>query len=172
MATETENTTRAEALKKLGELIRGMRVAMLTTVAENGHLRSRPLATQETPLENDEFLWFFTCGQSEKVGEIEHEHQVNLAYAAPDDNRYVSIAGRATVVQDRDKIEELWSPILKAWFPDGVETPGLTLLRVAPAEAEYWDATSSRMVLLAGLIKSVVSGESFRPGENKTIDLA
>lgn len=171
MATETENTTRAEALKKLGELIRGMRVAMLTTVAENGHLRSRPLATQETPLENDEFLWFFTCGQSEKVGEIEHEHQVNLAYAAPDDNRYVSIAGRATVVQDRDKIEELWSPILKAWFPDGVETPGLTLLRVAPAEAEYWDATSSRMVLLAGLIKSVVSGESFRPGENKTIDL-
>ncbi len=171
MTTITENADRAEALKKLSGMIKSVRIAMMTTTTKDDCLRSRPMATQETPFENDEYLWFFTSRDSGKVEEIEEDHQVNLAYSSTDDNTYVSISGRASTVRDQNKIDELWSPMLKAWFPAGKDDPQIALLRVAPEQAEYWEATSSRMVILAGMVKAVATGESFQPGENKKIDL-
>ncbi|MES1211642.1 MAG: pyridoxamine 5'-phosphate oxidase family protein, partial [Acidobacteriota bacterium] len=37
-----------EAIEQLYAKIKGIRIAMLTTVDEDGSLRSRPMATQET----------------------------------------------------------------------------------------------------------------------------
>lgn len=171
MTTITENTDCADALKKLGAMIQSIRIAMMTTTTQDDCLRSRPMATQETPFENDEYLWFFTSRDSGKVEEIEEEHQVNLAYSSTDDNTYVSISGRASTVRDQEKIDELWSPMLKAWFPAGKDDPEIALLRVAPEQAEYWEATSNRMVMMAGMVKAIATGESFEPGENKKMNL-
>src|SRR4028118_401596 len=103
-----QETTRDEAITKLNEMIKDIRIAMLTTQAPEGSLRGRPMATQEAPFDGD--LWFFTGAASHKVDEVEDEHHVHLSYAAPEDNRYVSISGRASVVRDRAKAQELWSP--------------------------------------------------------------
>jgi len=40
-------------VKKLRELIKDMRFAMLTTAEEDGTLRSRPMATQEFDFDGD-----------------------------------------------------------------------------------------------------------------------
>ena len=117
-----------DSVKKLAGLIKGIKVVMLTTVAEDGSLHSRPMVTQQ--VEFDGALWFITRGEAPKVGEVCHDRHVNVSYASPDDHRYVSVSGTAEVVRDAQKVRELWSPALRAWFPSGPDDPGLALLRV------------------------------------------
>jgi general stress protein 26 len=139
------------------------------TQAADGSLHGRPMATQE--LESDGTLWFFTGASSGKVREIERDQHVLLSYAAPDDNRYVSVAGTAQMVKDRAKAEELWNPAFKAWFPDGLDDPELALLKVEIESAEYWDSPSSTIVHLVGFAKAVAMGKPYHGGENATIEL-
>jgi general stress protein 26 len=164
-----ETDERGEQIKKLAEMIEEIDFAMLTTVAEDGSLHSRPMSTQRAEFDGN--LWFFTRASAPKVGEIEREHQVCVAYAKPEAQRYVSVSGRATVVRDRAKIEELWSPELKAWFPKGPEDPDLALLRVAVERAEYWDSPSSAVAHAVSFVKAMVTGQPANPGENEKIEL-
>ncbi len=149
----------AEATRKLGELIRDIRVAMLVTVAADGRLRSRPMVTQTAAIENGE-LWFFTAAPSGKVDEIEREHEVNLAYAEPRDQRFVSVSGRARAMRDAERARRLWSPEMKTWFAGGPEDPGLALLRVRVWSAEYWDAHGGKMAGLVARSKTTPVGEA------------
>jgi general stress protein 26 len=144
---------------KLGELIKDIRVAMLTTVDNEGRLHSRPMETQQS--EFDGTLWFFTDSESEKVHELERDRHVNLSYAKPDDQRYVSVSGTASTVRDQAKMKELWSPLHKAWFPKGLDDPNIALLRVDVDRAEYWDAPSSATVRLFGFAKAVLTGKRY-----------
>ena len=159
----------AETMQKLGELIKDINIAMLTTALPDGSLRSRPMATQAG--EFDGTLWFFTNVESEKVHEIEDDQHVNLSYAEPSEQKYVSISGKARINRDRANIEELWSTPLKAWFPGGKEDPNIALLQVEVENAEYWDAPSSKMVHLVGVVQATVTGQSYEPGENEKITL-
>src|SRR5256885_9709801 len=99
-------------IEKLHELIKDVRFAMFTTAAKNGTLRSRPMATQRTKF--DGTLWFFTDEDSAKVHEIGRDRHVNVSYADPDSNTYVSVSGMARLVKDREKVKELWSPLVRA----------------------------------------------------------
>ncbi len=160
---------RDESIKKLGSLIKDIGVAMLTTADADGTLRSRPMATQKHDF--DGTLWFFTRADAPKVFEIGREHQVNLSYAEPKKQDFVSVSGTAHLVRDKAKIEELWHPLLKAWFPKGLDDPQIALLRVDVSKAEYWDSTSITLVHLVGFIKAMATGTSYEPGENEQIEL-
>lgn len=158
-----------DAIAKLGKLIKGIHIAMMTTATEGGELRSRPMATQQTDFDGD--LWFFTDSDSGKVFEIGRENHVNISYADPGDNRYVSVSGTASVVRDRQKVKELWSSIHKAWFPDGPDDPKLTLLKVQVHQAEYWDGPSSTMVQLIGFAKATLTGHRYIRGDHDKLNL-
>ena len=158
-----------DAIAHLGKLIHGIKVAMMTTVEEDGSLRSRPMWTHDRDFDGE--LWFFTREHSAKVGEVEHHHHVNLAYAEPSKDHFVSASGRCRLVLDKEKARELWNPTLKAWFPEGIEDPELALLCVKVEKAEYWDAPNSRMVQLIGMAKAVLTGETYEPGENAKVQL-
>lgn len=167
MATETKS--RDENLKKINELIKDVRIAMLTTVDENGLLRSRPMATQKIEFDGD--LYFFTKEHSPKMDEVKKDRNVNVAYANPDKQHYVSLSGAARIITDQQKMEELWTPELKAWFPNGLEDPELALLKIETSQAEYWDTRNSTVVYLIGLAKAIATGESYHPGENEKVNL-
>lgn len=159
---------RQSSIEKIRELTEGIDFCMLTTV-DGDHLRSRPMSTQQFEFDGD--LWFFTDDNTHKIDEIERDNRVCVAYSKPDDNVYLSVSGRAEVVKDRTKIEELWSPILKAWFPEGIDDPSLCLLKIPVEQAEYWDAPSSKIVQLFGMVKAIATGQEADYGENKKIDL-
>jgi general stress protein 26 len=160
--------TRQESIEKLKGLIEKIDFAMLTTHA-NGKLRSRPMSTQKFEFDGD--LWFFTSDQTHKVEEIEANNEVNVAYSKPEDNTYISVSGTASLVKDRAKIEELWNPILKAWFPKGLDDPTLALLKVSVEEAEYWDSPSSTLVQIAGFVKALVTGKSANGGDHGKVSM-
>lgn len=160
--------TRQESIKKLSDLISGVEIAMLTTI-DGGHLRSRPMQTQDVEFDGD--LWFFTSSKTHKTEEIEKDNRVNVSYAAPDSNIYVSVSGTAEIVKNREKIDEYWNDILKAWFPEGKDSPDLVLLKVKVEQAEYWDSSSSTIVQVAGFLKALATGERAEGGENEKINL-
>ena len=160
---------RQEHIKKLGELIKGINIAMLTTLDEDGSLRSRPMATQQVEFDGD--LYFFTHAGSGKVEEVEQDHDVGVSFADPKEQVYVSVSGKARLVRDKAKMRELWNPALKAWFPKELEDPDIALLKVHAEKAEYWDSPSSAVVHLFGVIKATVTGRPASGGENEKIDL-
>lgn len=135
--------------RKLRKFIKGTRTAILTTVAADGKLRSRPMATLKGGFDGD--LWFVTRATAPKTEEIRDNQHVNVAYSDGDGNRYVSISGTATVVRDPAKIQELWSRRLRDWFPNGKKDPELALIRIRIDRAEVWDAKTASMTHLEGL---------------------
>lgn len=165
----TQDTSANENVAKIAKEIKGIRMAMLTTVALDGSLHSRPMATQEQDFDGD--LWFFTDKHSVKVDELEANNRVNVAFVSPDDNRYVSITGKAKLVLDQAKIDELYSPAIKAWFPDGKDDPNISLIHVDPDVAEYWDSPNSKLVQVAGFLKALATGKRIEGGENETVKL-
>ncbi len=160
-----------EEIKKLAELIKDVKIAMLSTVDEDGSLRSRPMATQQAEFDGD--LWFFTDGRSPKIDEVQSEEHVNLSYASPEHSRYVSVSGTARLIRDRAKAKELWNPIYKAWFPGGLDDPNLALLKVSVQKAEYWDSPSGMVVQAIGFVKALATGKRYEagPGEHEKVEL-
>lgn len=166
----TDNAkTHEECVKKLDSLIKDIKVAMLTTVDSHGHLRSRPMVTQDRPF--DGTLSFFTKNHGQKIDEIKQEQQVNLSYASATKHDYVSVSGIATLSYDREEIKRLWSPVYKAWFPDGVDDPELALLKVKVVHAEYWDSPSGAVSMISGFVKSMISGDNYTPGDHQKVDM-
>ncbi|MBB2963038.1 pyridoxamine 5'-phosphate oxidase family protein [Methylobacterium sp. R2-1] len=158
-----------EGAKKLFELTKDVKVAMLTTADQNGTLNSRPMWNNEIDENGD--IWFFTKLHSPKTAEIGRDNQVNLAYSDPSSQTYVSIAGKAEVIRDQKLIDEKWQESLKTWFPKGKDDPEVGLIRIHPEQGEYWDSPSSTMVHLYGYVKASLTGESPKT-ETKKVNLA
>jgi len=134
MSTTISDQEKRERLKKL---ISHFDTAMLVTHLKDGQLRSRPLAIAEKG--EDGSLYFAISVDSAKVHEIEEDSHVNLSMQ--DKRRFVSVTGRARVLEDRAMVERLWSEAWKIWFPRGKDDPSLRILIVDPSEAAYWDAS-------------------------------
>ncbi len=155
-----------EGLHKLKELVEEVNIAMLCTYHQD-HIHSRPMATSQ--MDDEGNIWFFTDEFSEKSNQIKDNPKVCLCYSDPSKNTYLSVRGSAELVHDPVKMQELYSPVIKAWFPKGLDDPKLTLLKVKPEKAEYWD--SNKMVTFFNIIKAVVTGEKYDEGEHGEIRL-
>lgn len=160
------NTTNADGVAKVGELIKDIKMAMLVTLDEDGRPRSRPMQTQD--VEFDGTVWFFTNVNSEKVKEIENNPLVNVAYAKG--AQFVSLSGIAEIVEDQAKTRELWNPLLEAWF-DGVDDADIRLVRVDAESAEYWDTPGGKIASFISLVASAVTGKRDNSSENQTVQL-
>lgn len=163
------NTTNDnDARKKVWELIKDIRFALLITHDAENRMHARPMSAITKEF-NDE-LWFLTSVRSPKLEEIARNPDVLVSYAEPKSQTYVSIRGRAEQVQDRGKITELWSEPARVWFPKGAEDPDIALIRVAVENAEYWDSPASGFVYLYDYAKAALTGE--RPdnvGDHKKV---
>ena len=149
--------TKHEGAAKLYELIKDVRIAMMTSVEQDGSLHSRPMYNHQVDDSGD--LWFFSRAHDPKIKELKNDSQINLAYSDPSHQNYVSVAGRAEIVQDKAKIKELWSEGLRTWFPEGPDGSDIALIRVHPSGGEYWDSPSRSFVQLYGYAKARLTGE-------------
>ena len=159
-----------EGADKLYDLIAVVRICMMTTIEPEDRLASRPMYCIESDKSGD--LWFFTRLASAKTAEISRDGKVNLAYADPSKQHYISVSGRAEVVRDRGHIQDKWSEPLRTWFPEGRDDPQLALIRVHPERGEFWDSPSSTVMHVYGYAKAVLTGEPpHELSDNKKVDL-
>jgi len=166
----TATQTQTDDLQKLRDMVKDIDFCMLTTIDEEGDLHSRPMsANGEIDSHGD--LWFFTSASSHKVSEIGTAPKVNVSFADPKNQQYISISGVADLVRDRKKIEDLWKPEFKMWFPEGKDDPEVALLRIRLEKAEYWDSPSSTVGYALSFVSSLVPGKQPDFGENKKLEL-
>lgn len=161
--------SRDSDFEKLSEMIKAIDLCMLTTVDESDNLHSRPMSLNGD-VDEEGNLWFFTSSNSHKASEIERTPNVNVSFVDTGDQHYVSISGTAQLVHDRDKIKELWKPVLKAWFPDGPDQADVALLKVKVTKAEYWDGPSSTIAQAVSFVSAIFTGKQVELGENKKLD--
>lgn len=151
--------------ERLYDVLEEFDTAMLVTRAADGELRARPMAIADKEENGD--VWFVTQIDSPKVDEIQADPRVNVSLQA--DNRWLSITGTAAVVRDRAKIEELWKPDWKVWFPDGKDDPELSLIQVRATEGEYWDfAGGNQLTFLFEAAKAYLQGEEMEDSEERS----
>lgn len=131
---EMSHMMKQEEIETLRELIKDIDIAMLTTATEEG-LVSRPMKTQEVEFDGD--LWFFTKKETNKYDEILQDQDVNVAYAG---KSYVSVRGRAEIVEDLDKKRELWSKVYEKIMQTSYDDPNIVLIKVNVEAAEYWES--------------------------------
>jgi general stress protein 26 len=159
-----------EIYDTLWKKIRPIKFAMLTCRDSSGDLTSRPMTTLQHDFSGA--LWFFTSKDAPVIAALSRDGGVNVAYAEPKDDLYVSLSGIASIDEDRARREELFSVMVKAWFPGGIDDPQLVLLRIDVHSAEYWDVKESRAVQMFKLTRAIVSGE--RPehlGEHASVTI-
>ncbi len=164
-----EHLTGSDGIKKIAALIQDIRIAMMTTAAPDGSFDSRPMATQKT--EFDGSIFFLTRQESGKVHEIANDSHVSLLYADEADGKYVTVKGKATVYRDESKIHELWNPLYKAWFPEGEGDPAIGVLRVDVTEAQYWEASSSRLIRGIKYVAAAATGGEVDLGKTGKVSL-
>jgi general stress protein 26 len=164
-----KNLDNMQALKKFKELVEEINICMFITNITGNHEHTRPMATIE--VEDNGNLWFYTDVRSVKVEEVTSQHTVHLVYAHPGKSSYLDVWGSAEIITDRQQVVDKWSPIVKAWFPDGVADPNLGLLKVQPYEAYYWDAEVGRMVEFLKMAASVVTGKRLAEGAEGSLSV-
>jgi general stress protein 26 len=155
-------------LAKVIELIRGIRIALLTTLDHEGRFHTRPLETLQADC--DGTLWFFTDWHSPKASELQQDVRVSLGYANPAKDTYIAISGAGRLFRDPERAKQLWSMGQRAYYPDGPEDPRLAVLRIQTERAEYWIAPG-RFSYLAAAAQAVTTGKPAGVvGENRKVE--
>lgn len=157
----------AASISKVTDIINDSHIGMFTTLNEDGALVSRPLAVQD--VQDDGDMWFFTSANSSQAAHIRANPAVNVSFGRR--TEWVSIAGTAEVVTDRQKIHDMWNQVVEAWFPDGPETPEVVLLHVNSDSAEYWTSPGGTAATVLQWIKSKVTHSRMSVGESGTVEL-
>lgn len=152
--------------QKVAELMKGVKLAMLTQVDGRGHLVSRPMATQDVDFDGD--VWFIAERSSQKVTDLAADDRVNVSYSGK--GTWVSLSGRAEVVDDVERLREYWDTFTDSWMEGGPENPENILIHVHAESAEYWDTPGGKVTQIANLVKAKTTGQRFE-GDNETVDL-
>lgn len=153
---DRKNLSNKEAIEKIKALAKAADICMFATNLMQLPLAARPMSTQE--VDEEGCLWFFCKDKTELKRDIDNDDRVQLFYSNKSASEYLSIYGTATVIKDEAKAKELWSAMVKAWFPDGADDPELRIIKVEPAEAYYWDTKHNRMVSLLKILASTITG--------------
>jgi general stress protein 26 len=167
-----EQLNEIEHIKKVRELagkVKDLKAAMFITRSHDGDIHSRPMQTLQ--IKDDGVIWFMTAKDSSTAKEIEENPIINLSYTDPGNNVFVSVNGVASLTTDKLKIEELWSDMFRAYFPGGKDDPNITLIRVDPSRAEYWDAPDSIVSQLITVAKATLAGNPYKVSENRKVEL-
>ena len=161
---EKEQLSGEEARAKLRELLKHFPIAFMVTIS-GGRAHARPLGVVSKSEEFDGTLWFITDRRSHKVDEIGHGAETSLTFQNDERGTYAHMRGRATVVEDRARLAELYTTDQRTWFPDGLDDPNMTLVRFDVEDADYWDGHASMARKLFAFAKSVVTGHPGRDGD-------
>jgi general stress protein 26 len=153
-----------EAVNKLQEL--AMEINVCLFCSGNGLAEDpgcRPMSTHA--VDNEGAIWFFSDRNSEKNRDIRLDPRVKLFYSHPGKSSFLIVAGDAEILTDRERIRELWSPLDKTWFKEGEDDPDITIIKVSPDSAHYWDTKGNSMVNFIKRVASAATGKTFVKGE-------
>jgi len=164
------NLRNEDAIFKLRELAEAIDICMFcTNLKTDDGASCRPMSTQKVCDEGN--IWFFSNADSDKNKEIEQNNNVQLFYSHPGKDSFMIVNGEAEIIFDRDMIDELWSPVLKAWFPGGKDDPNISIVKVKPSSAYYWDTDGNKMINFLKMVASAATGKNLVEGNEGALSV-
>ena len=169
MNTE-EKLAGQEGVEKIRKLVQEINICLFCTdLKTDDGATCRPMTALEVDDEGN--LWFFSALSSEKNKAIEKDNQVQLFFAHPPKGSYMIVNGHAEISTDKQKIQDLWSPLQDIWFKGGKDDPELSVIKVTPKNAYFWDSEGNRMVNIFKMVVSVITGKNLIDGTEGSITL-
>lgn len=168
-ASKIKNLTHQEAIDKFKELVKHESTCLFTTRLTEVPLTTRPMSVQKVCDQGN--FWFLSPSDSDKNQEIANDPRVQLFISNTSNYEFLSLYGKATISRDREKIDEFWSDIAKAWFTEGKNDPRITVIKVTPEEGFYWDTKDGKLVSMIKILASAVSGKTLQEGVEGTISV-
>jgi general stress protein 26 len=146
-----------EAIDMVKKIVDDIKICLFcTSLKTDDGSTARPMAVQDVDDEGN--LWFFSDKHSDKNKEIEKDSKVQLFFSDAGKSSYLVLNGHAEIIIDYDKVEKLWSPLVKTWFKDGKDNPNISIVKVTSTSAYYWDTEGNRMINFIKMLASVATG--------------
>ncbi len=162
-----ENVFDQEALEKLKGLVDKIDVCMFCSAIDDGSLHSVPMSRQE--VDGTGAIWFLLSAESDTCRNVIEDPRVQLLYAHVGDYNFLTVKGKATISQDKERIEKYWNKFVEAWFEQGKEDPNIRVMKVEVEDAHYWDNKSNKLVTFIKLAASAISGSKLDLGRQGDI---
>lgn len=164
------NLKNKEAIDKLKSLVNDIMVCLFCTdLKTNDGSTCRPMTAIKVCDQGN--IWFFSEKSSDKNKAIENDKDVQLFFLHPGKSAYLVLNGEAEIILDKKMIEELWTPAAKIWFKEGKDDPKISIIKVTPTTAYYWDNDGNRMINFLKMVASVVTGTNLVSGNQGALKI-
>jgi general stress protein 26 len=155
--SNTENLNSKQSIAKLKSLVDDIMICLFCTdLKTDDGATCRPMNAIEVCDQGN--IWFFSEKNSDKNKAIVADKDVQLFFSHPGKSSYLVVNGEAEIILDKIKIEELWSPTAKIWFKEGKNDSNISVIKVTPSSAYYWDTDSNQMINFLKIVASVITG--------------
>ena len=162
--SNTENLNNKDAIDKLKSLVDDIIVCLFCTdLKTDDGAACRPMSAIKVCDQGN--IWFFSEKISDKNKAIAADKDVQLFFSHPGKSSYLVVNGEAEIILDKAKIEELWLPIAKIWFKEGKNDPNISVIKVTPSSAYYWDTDGNQMINFLKIVASVATGTNLVSGK-------
>ena len=166
--SNTKDLKHKEAIDKLKSLVENITICLFCTdLKTDDGSTCRPMSAIKVCDQGN--IWFFSEKDSDKNKAINNDKNVQLFFSHPAKSSYLVVNGKAEIILDKTKIEELWTPMAKIWFKEGKDDPNISIIKVTPTTAYYWDTEGNRMINFIKMVASVVTGTNLVNGKEGTI---
>jgi general stress protein 26 len=161
--SNTENLNSKQSIAKLKSLVDDIMICLFCTdLKTDDGATCRPMNAIEVCDQGN--IWFFSEKNSDKNKAIVADKDVQLFFSHPGKSSYLVVNGEAEIILDKIKIEELWSPTAKIWFKEGKNDSNISVIKVTPSSAYYWDTDSNQMINFLKIVASVITGTNLLTG--------
>ena len=148
-----------EAIDKIKELAGQAKTCFFVSNIKTGiPLSTRPMSPQK--IDDEGNFWFLSAKDSHKNDELVHDPFVHLLFQGSAHSDFLNIYGIASTSDDKEKIKELWEPILKTWFTEGEDDPRISIIKVEPIEGYYWDNKHGNAVAFVKQLAGAAIGQT------------
>ncbi len=166
---DNKNLVSKDAVEKIKSLAEAANTCHFVTQLSKAPLSSRPMATIK--VDDEGCIWFMSDKDSSKNLDIHDDKKVQLFYSNQSSSEYLTIYGTADIIFDKKLVDEMWTPIAKAWFTQGKDDPSLSLIKVTPEDGYYWDTKNNKVVSLIKIAAAVVTGKTMDDGVEGSLKL-
>ena len=156
------NLANEDAIKKLQDMAKEVKVCMFCTFDANNRLQTAPMSANK--VDDAGIFWFISDKNSKRNEDLASNTTTDLIFGDPAKENYISVHGSSEVLFDKGIIKELWNPIVKTWFQGGVDDPNISVIKVTPDEAYYWDTKHGKMVSFLKILAGAVTGKTMDDG--------
>ena len=147
------------AIEKMKELAKKTKTCFFCTTSLDGKpIAVRPMSAQK--IDDQGNFWFLSAVDSHKNQEIQRNNNVQLLFQGSAHSDFLSVYGKASISTDRKKIEQLWEPLVKTWFTEGVNDPRITVIKVQPVDGYYWDNKHGNTIAFVKILVGAALGKT------------